>query len=121
MSKSHNNKKRKVINKYESTNVGSGCIKQKQLTLNQVNTSSKKYRQALFDENVMNYIIKSMKPLHIVDDPNFIELCRGLDSSIKIMSRRTLSRNIEKDYTSVTRELLKVFQNVEFICTTADI
>lgn len=125
---SYNRKKRKVANKYDesaSTNVdvAKSCIKQKQLTLSESNTSSNnlKHKQALFDKNVMNYIVKSMKPLHTVDDLNFIELCRGLDSSIKVISRRTLSRKIEEDYISVTGQLLQIFQNVKFICTTADI
>jgi len=101
-----------------NVDVASSCIKQKQLKFSEAKTSNK---QALFDKNLMNYIVKSMKPLHTVDDLNFIELCRGLDSSIKVMSRRTLSRKIEEDSISVTEQLLQVFQNVKFICTTADI
>lgn len=87
---------------FVSTNVVSSCIKQKRLKFSEVKAKTSSNKQALFDKNVMNYIVKSMKPLHTVDDLNFIELCRGLDSSIKVMSRRTLSRNIEEDCISVT-------------------
>ncbi|XP_024869998.1 uncharacterized protein LOC112453440 [Temnothorax curvispinosus] len=123
-----NRKKRKVANDDKSAptistniDVGSSCVKQKQLKISEVKIPSNKQKQTLFDKNVMNYIVKSMKPLNTVDDPNFIDLCRGLDSSIIVMSRRTLSRKIEEDRISVTEQLLQVFQNVKFICSTADI
>ncbi|RLU27372.1 hypothetical protein DMN91_001174 [Ooceraea biroi] len=121
--RSYNRKKRKVANEYDEsapTNIDvESSVKQKQLKFSEVNIASNKHKQALFDQNLINYIVKSMKPLHTVDDLNFIGLCRDLDSSVRVMSRRILSRNIEEDCISVTGQLLQVFQNVQFICTTA--
>lgn len=123
LTKTHNLRKRKLSNKCEKStsnvDVKSNCVKQKQLKLS--DSILNKNKQALFDKNVINYIVKSTKLLHTVDDLNFIKLCQDLDSSVKVMSRRTLGRKIKEDCISVTERLVQMFQNIKFICTTADI
>lgn len=119
-----NRRKRNVENDESAPTSAEGsskCAKQKQLTLSEANRFSNKSKQALFDKNVMNYIVKSMKPLHTVEDQNCIDLCQGLDNSIKVMSRRTVGRKVEEDYKLVTEQLSELLQKVQFISTTADI
>lgn len=77
--------------------------------------------QELFDKKLVNYVVNSMKPLSTVDDPNFRQLFEGIGTNVTIMSRRTLSRKIESQTSSIIKKLIITLQNIKYVCTTADI
>nr|XP_012226038.1 PREDICTED: uncharacterized protein LOC105674340 isoform X1 [Linepithema humile] len=78
-------------------------------------------QQKKIEENILRYIVGSMKPLSTVDDPNFIKIFADINSDLEIPSRRTLGRRIDDDYNRTVEHLKQTLQNVNYISTTADI
>lgn len=83
-----------------------------------VSKSSKKQQE--FDNDIVDYIIDSMKPFSTVEQKSFIKLF-NCAPDVKVMSRSTLMRRIEdkkqKDFNETVSELAKV----DVVCTMADI
>lgn len=76
----------------------------------------------LADRLVLNYIVKSMKPLSTVCDPNFIAMIKGFsrDTSIKVLSRHSLENQLKEHYDSTISQLKLELASVQYICLTAD-
>lgn len=77
-------------------------------------------KQKEFNENIVDYIVGSMKPFSTVDDAAFVKLF-SFDKDIKIMSRSTLMRRIEEKDKQVHNETVVALTEAETICTVGDI
>ncbi|XP_050066382.1 uncharacterized protein LOC126555508 [Aphis gossypii] len=88
-----------------------------------LNDQKNESKQKTFDKNLLNYIICSMKPLSSVEDEHFIKMINDIDGTLKIFSRRTLSRRILENYTFIYEKLKNLFESDPrpSLCTTADI
>lgn len=88
--------------------------------LNFVTISKSTTKQQRFDDNLVDYIVGSMKPFSTVDDEAFVALF-SFDKEIKIMSRRTLMRNIAVRGDEDHKKTVAALKEVDEVCTAADI
>ncbi|CAI6366810.1 unnamed protein product [Macrosiphum euphorbiae] len=97
--------------------------KQQKLNLYFSDHQKNESKQKTFDTNILNYVVCSMKPLSTVEDEHFIKMIKDIDGTLKIFSRRTLSRRILENYTFICEKLKNVFESDPrpSVCTTADI
>lgn len=88
-------KKRAWIKKSKDDHAG--ARRTKTLNLNQSPTK----KQQEFDQKIVNYIMKSGKPLSTVEDQSFVDLF-SYNPDLKVMTKSTLMRRIEgeKDLSS---------------------
>lgn len=123
-----------ILSKYEEDKVKQGISGKRQKLLNIEQTSSKlkqnkldfksqsqKIAQKRLDDNIINYVVQSMKPLSTVDDPNFVKIFTDISENFHVMSRRTLGRKIEMSQKEITEKLINILSNLDFVSTTADI
>jgi hypothetical protein len=101
-SKSNVMKKQCVLEKWESGTVG---ITQKKL-----------------DIAILRFVIESIQPLSVVENPAFIDLIKiGLPSSIRIMCKKTLRGKLCQAYFDMKTALETQLAEIETISTTADL
>lgn len=62
-----------------------------------------------------------MRPLATVEKPAFRQLVRGLNSSVNVMCRKTLSKRLNVKLALTQEKVKQKLQKAAFICTTADI
>ncbi|XP_063380400.1 uncharacterized protein LOC134667023 [Cydia fagiglandana] len=101
-------------------------LNEKSLTQMKLNISSFKSQkehsvQQKLDNNILNYVVNSMKPLSTVDDPNFVKMFTDISEQLQVMSRRTLGRKIDTAQKTVTDKLISIFSKLDYVSTTADI
>lgn len=77
------------------------------------------FSQKGFDEAITRFIIHSMVPLRVVEDPYFISIFNKLNFCI--MSRRALGRRINSLYEDHCKQVREEISKISFLCTTADI
>lgn len=73
----------------------------------------------VFLDRILRFVIDTVSPLSIVDQPSFKDLFLGIN--VKLVSRRTVTRRLLEMNTqrvAVTKESLS---KAKFVCTTADI
>lgn len=79
------------------------------------------FSQKTLDENIQKYVVYGMRPLSTVDNKHFRKLITDLAPNAKIMSRRTLGRQITDKFVKVSDKLKQELKNVKYVSTTADI
>jgi hypothetical protein len=55
-------------------------------------------KQESLTKNVMGFVIGTVQPLNVVEDPDFINMVNGFDERYKIPCTRTLKNRISKTY-----------------------
>ncbi|KAF2901797.1 hypothetical protein ILUMI_04393 [Ignelater luminosus] len=68
----------------------------------------------------MNYIVKEMRPICIVEKPAFVKLVEGL-SGKKPCDRKTLRSKLEAAKSTVIGHIKEELAKTKYVCTTADI
>ena len=99
-----------------------GTKLQKQLTIKQCNDEVKIVTQKMLDEKILNYVIEEVTPKSIVEKAAFKELVlMGLPKNLKVMCRKTLDVNINKQYTKMTDNLRKELLDQQYISAIANL
>lgn len=76
--------------------------------------------QERFDKLILNFIIQGLHPLLTVERPEYTYLFREILPSTHLMSRRTLGRMLEDEYTSMKSTLSMILSKHNHVCTTTD-
>ncbi|RXN27893.1 AC transposase [Labeo rohita] len=76
--------------------------------------------QERFDKLILNFIIQGLHPLHTVERPEYIDLFREILPSRHLMSRRTLGRMLEDEYTSMKSTLSKILSKQNHVFADVD-
>lgn len=76
--------------------------------------------QERLDKLILNFIVQGMHPLHTVDRPEYRQLFGEILPSRHLMSRRTLGRLLDKEYSSMKSALTDVLSKQSHLCTTTD-
>jgi hypothetical protein len=92
--------------------------KQKQLS---IVGSSLSVPQNVVDSLVMDYIVQEMRPLATVEKPAFRRLLTGINPSVNVLCRKTLSVRLDENYDQMKANLKKRLSGAKYVCTTADI
>ena len=87
-------------------------------TVKKYNSDHPKQRQ--FRRLLLAWIVDSIRPFSIVEDPKFRELIFLIDPQISIPSRRTVTRDIGKLYKEKYIATNEVFKDVEYFSGTTD-
>jgi hypothetical protein len=77
--------------------------------------------QSSVDNLIMNYIIEEMRPLATVEKPAFRNMPQGINPTVKVVCRKTLSSRLTEKYDLMTTNLKQQLSGVHYVCTTADI
>ncbi|KAL6470509.1 hypothetical protein MHYP_G00216280 [Metynnis hypsauchen] len=72
------------------------------------------------DQAVMNFVIQSLQPFSVVDQPSFQELLKDLQPNAPLMSRTTLQRRIDDAALDMKRNIKEAMSTVSVIATTTD-
>lgn len=91
----------------------------KQLSIQSSFENSKLISQNEFDKRLLKFITSSMSAVTIISNPDFINLFKGTE--LQVMSRFTAMLRICKMNNEIKEIIKKSLQNVEYVCTTADI
>ncbi len=76
--------------------------------------------QERFDKLILNFIIQGMHPLHTVDRPEYRDLFSEILPSRQLISRRTLGRMLDEEYSSMKGALIETLASQNHVCTTTD-
>lgn len=72
----------------------------------------------------LNYVIYFMIPLQTMEDSHFMKIFNNLviiDTILKIMSRWAMSKKIFETCNCQQEKLRRKLQNIDFVCSTANI
>lgn len=64
--------------------------------------------------------MQGLHPLHTVERPEFVDLFKEILPYRHLMSRRTLGRMLDDEYSSMKRTLTEKFSTLSHVCTTTD-
>ncbi|XP_076009587.1 uncharacterized protein LOC143003013 [Genypterus blacodes] len=76
--------------------------------------------QAKFNRLILNFVIQGLHPLSVVEQPEFQELFREVLPSRHVMSRKTLIRMLEEEFTSMKSNLCRILSKQTFVATSTD-
>lgn len=68
----------------------------------------------------MNFVVKEMHPLSIIEEACFRDLCATINPHARITSADTGRRKIDVGFRSLQGEIKNILQKVEYVCVTAD-
>ena len=72
-------------------------------------------------DDLITVYAKGMHLLSNVEQQELIDLVQGVNPEATVISRRTLGRIIDNDFTTKVDALEEVLKGVQHLCTTADI
>ncbi|XP_048097169.1 uncharacterized protein LOC125293344 [Alosa alosa] len=72
------------------------------------------------DHAVLNFVIQSLQPFSVVEQPSFQDLLQDLQPNASLMSRTTLRRKIDEAAIVMKRNIKEAMDKVDFIATTTD-
>lgn len=124
MRRKHPEKLREFDNYKKECTSGSGQQKRPKTSLTQTTLFGHvglSVPQSKIDSLVISFIVKGMYPLATVEQKEFTDLVQGLCPGAGVMSRRTLRRRINDEFTAKTTNLKETLKNLKHVCTTADI
>ena len=76
----------------------------------------------MVDKAVMNFIIDTAQPFHIVEEPSFKDLvCLGLPKSLSVVSRKTVSERLNKEFERMKNQIQGELEKVDVVATTTDV
>lgn len=103
----------------------SGGVQKKFKQASLFGTSSEKAAmwppQSIVDGLILDYVIQEMRPLATVEKPAFHKMLTGINPSINVMCRKTLSVRLDKRLDQMKDILKSQLSDVNYVCTTADI
>lgn len=76
--------------------------------------------QQRFDKLILNFIVQGLHPLHTVERPEFVDLFKEILPYRHLISRRTLGRILDDEYSSMKRTLTEKLSTLSHVCTTTD-
>ncbi|XP_045505044.1 uncharacterized protein LOC123701611 [Colias croceus] len=125
----YENVKNTTLKKRKLTEISSSCAsgsestfkKLKQSTLTDVTSGS---RSVNLDKLIVQFIVDTMSPVSIGENKYFKALIEGsqqLTKPPKVMCRITAKNKINNEYNELKKNLKLELDNVEFVCSTADI
>lgn len=82
-------------------------------------TAKTKIDQSDFDKRLIKFVVKTMSAVSIIENPYFVQLFDGFN--LKVMSRKKAFEKIREITIETKVKLKKTFENVNYLCTTADI
>lgn len=88
----------------------------KQLKLNEAPLVNQKS----VDHAVINFVVQSLQPFSVVDQPSFQDLLKNLKPNASMMSRTTLRRRIDDAALKMKRNIKEAMSTVDVIATTTD-
>ncbi|KAK0065179.1 interferon-induced protein 44, partial [Biomphalaria pfeifferi] len=68
---------------------------------------------------IMNFVIGDMQAFSVVESPEFIKLLTGLQPGKTVMTRKTITGNIEDEYKTMHDDLQQMLSLVTGVCKTA--
>jgi hypothetical protein len=77
-------------------------------------------KQESLTKNVMGFVIGTVQPLSIIEDPDFINMVNGFDQRYKVPCTKTLKDRISKTYEVGKVVLKNQFSQVQYISLTLD-
>jgi hypothetical protein len=77
-------------------------------------------KQESLTKNVIGFVIGTVQPLNVVEDPDFINMVNGFDNRYKIPCTKTLKNQISKTYEVGKDELKNQLMQVQYISLTLD-
>ena len=72
------------------------------------------------DEKIVNFVVKGLQPLSVVEQEGFKELVQYLQPNVSVMSRGTVKNKVDKATLEMKKNLKAAMRKVEFIGTTTD-
>ncbi|XP_057336009.1 uncharacterized protein LOC130674635 [Microplitis mediator] len=101
----------------------------KKIKLDQTTDQHKIYcsfSQAVFEENVINFVLESLCPLNIVETKAFRKIFDDMNikkggQKLRHLSAKTLTRKIKDTFTANMRAIKDKLKAVSYVCTTADV
>lgn len=76
----------------------------------------------MVDKAVLNFIIDTAQPFRIVEEPSFKKLvCLGLPDSLAVMSRKTVSERLNKDFERMKLQVKEELKKIDVVATTTDL
>lgn len=72
------------------------------------------------DHAVLNFVIQSLQPFSVVDQPSFQAFLHELQPNASLMSRTTLRRKMGEAVLEMKKNLKKAMSGIDFIATTTD-
>lgn len=76
--------------------------------------------QTKVDNVVINFVIQSLQPFTVLEQPAFNALVQELQPNSRVMSRTTLRRKVEEGAQEMKRNIKQAMSSIEFIATTTD-
>ncbi|KAL1246567.1 hypothetical protein QQF64_034612 [Cirrhinus molitorella] len=76
--------------------------------------------QTKVDNVVINFVIQSLQPFAVLEQPAFNALVQELQPNSRVMSRTTLRRKVEEGVQEMKRNIKQAMSSIEFIATTTD-
>lgn len=80
--------------------------------------------QQVFDDHVAKFVVHSMMPLNIIENPHFISIFDYLNISqkgLRMIDRKTLENRIDYLYEDQKDEIKSTLFNTSFVCITSDV
>ncbi|KAM4597871.1 uncharacterized protein zbedx [Polymixia lowei] len=82
---------------------------------------SKSLTQSKIDNLVFNFIMEDCQSFQILEQPGFRKLVEGLTEGRISLDRLTLFTKVDLVFSNMREELMAKLNNVQYVCTTADI
>lgn len=76
--------------------------------------------QTKVDNVVINFVIQSLQPFTVLEQPAFNALVQELQPNSRVMSRTTLRWKVEEGAQEMKRNIKHAMSSIEFIATTTD-
>ena len=102
----------------EYQNYKGQCRRRKTSISKNVSCASKQIKksQKTLNEKIVRFVIHSLVPLRVVENPYFQEMFAS-SNSLTVPSRRQLGREINKLYTCHVQEIKEKLKSAAYICT----
>jgi hypothetical protein len=101
--------------KAKTEDAASSSRPTKQLKLDETVANRKSVDQA-----VVNFVVQSLQPFSVVDQPSFQDLLKDLQPNAPLMPRTTLRRRIDDAALDMKRNIIEAMSTVSVIATTTD-
>lgn len=77
--------------------------------------------QDTVNQLVVKFVIDTVQPLRVVEEPSFVNLVKGLQNNRTVLSPSCLRTQIHDRFSTMRTVLIERLNNVEYVSTTADI
>lgn len=83
--------------------------------------SKSQKNQSKIDDLIFNFIVEDCQSFYVLEQPGFKKMVEGLSEGRTPMDRVTLFTKVDLVFSSMRDELVAKLNNVQYVCTTADI